>query len=185
MSGNDRGNAGRGRSAKAGSGSLTSSILDGDKEVIRLLNLALKNELTAINQYFLHSRMLADWGVTILAKKEFEESVDEMKHADSLVKRLLLIGGLPNMQDLGRLRIGETVLEVLKGDLALEVDAVKMLKPAIAHCEKVSDYVSRELFEDILESEEEHIDFLQTQLKLIEQIGLENYIQLQSKPAES
>jgi bacterioferritin len=161
----------------------SANVLDGDPQVLKYLNIALKNELTAINQYFLHSRMLADWGVTILAKKEYEESVDEMKHADQLIKRVLLLGGLPNLQDLGKLKIGENVPEVLACDLALEVDALATLKPAIAHCEKIGDYVSRELFEDILESEEEHIDFLQTQLRLIEQMGAANYIQLQSKPA--
>ncbi|WP_167085630.1 bacterioferritin [Rhizomicrobium palustre] len=159
--------------------------MQGDAEVIRFLNLAIKNELTAINQYFLHYRMLDDWGVTILAKKEYEESIDEMKHADKLIKRVLFLGGLPNLQDLGKLRIGENVQEILGCDLSLELDAIPLLREAIAHSEKVSDYVSRELFEDILESEEEHVDFLQTQFRLIEQIGLPNYIQLQSKPATS
>jgi bacterioferritin len=173
----------------AGAGSGTGGIghsptasLPGDSEIIRLLNVALKNELTAINQYFLHSRMLADWGVTILAKKEHDESVDEMKHADRLIKRILFLGGLPNLQDLGKLRIGETVREILGCDLALELDALGTLKAGVAHSESVGDYVSRELFKAILESEEEHIDFLQTQIRLIEQIGIENYIQLQSKP---
>lgn len=183
MPGNDRSDAGpRGAGVSASGGVATA--LRGDAEVLKYLNIALKNELTAINQYFLHSRMLADWGVTHLAKKEYEESIDEMKHADRLIKRVLFLGGLPNLQDLGKLKIGENVPEVLRCDLALEMDALVTLKPAIAHCEKVADYVSRELFEAILESEEEHIDFLQTQLRLIEQMGPQNYIQLQSKPAE-
>lgn len=188
MSGNDRGHGGSGAAAGAGSGGIgpspTASI-QGDPDVIRYLNLALKNELTAINQYFLHYRMLDDWGVTILAKKEYEESIDEMKHADKLIKRVLFLGGLPNLQDIGKLRIGENVKEVLGCDLAVELDAIPLLREAIAHCEKVSDYTSRELFEDILESEEEHVDFLQTQFRLIEQIGIENYIQLQAKPSAS
>lgn len=174
--------AGKRISASGGIGPAPAGSLQGDSGVIRFLNIALKNELTAINQYFLHSRMLADWGVSELAKKEHAESIDEMKHADQLIKRLLFLGGLPNMQDIGKLRIGESVPEILACDLALELHALSDLKPAIAHCEKVGDYVSRELFKAILESEEEHIDFLQTQMRLIEQIGMENYIQLQSKP---
>jgi len=145
----------------------------------------LKNELTAINQYFLHSRMLVDWGLSHLAHKEYEESIDEMKHADKLIKRVLFLGGLPNLQDLGKLLIGESVLEVLKCDLSLEMMSLPDLKLAIAHCETVKDFVSRELFTDILESEEEHIDWLQTQMRLIEQMGMENYVQLQTKPNES
>ncbi len=145
----------------------------------------LKNELTAINQYFLHSRMLADWGLSILAHKEYEESVDEMKHADRLIKRVLFLGGLPNLQDLGKLLIGENVLEVLKCDLSLEMMALPDLKLAITHCETIKDFISRELFIHILESEEEHIDWLQTQLRLIEQMGIENFVQLQTKPNES
>jgi bacterioferritin len=159
--------------------------LRGDPDVIRYLNLALKNELTAINQYFLHSRMLADWGVSRLAQKEHDESIDEMKHADRLIKRLLFLGGLPNLQDIGKLRIGENVREILICDLDLELDALAPLKSAIAHCETTGDYVSRELFSNILESEEEHIDFLQTQQRLIEQMGIANYIQLQSKSNSS
>ena len=157
----------------------------GDKDVIAYLNLALRNELTAINQYFLHSRMLADWGVSELAHKEYHESIEEMKHADWLIKRVLFLGGLPNLQDLGKLRIGEHVREILDCDLALEHEALTTLLPAIAHCETVRDYVSREIFKNILENEEEHIDFIQTQFRLIEQIGIENYIQLQSKPGGS
>ncbi len=157
----------------------------GDAEVLRYLNLVLKNELTAINQYFLHSRMYADWGLSELAKKEYAESVDEMKHADRLIQRILFLGGLPNLQDLGKLLIGEDTREVLDCDLRLELSAHPDLKHAIAHCEKVGDYVSRELFVHILESEEEHIDFLQTQIRLIEQMGLPNYVQLQTKPNAS
>jgi bacterioferritin len=153
--------------------------------VIRALNLVLKNELTAINQYFLHSRMLADWGLSVLAHKEYEESIDEMKHADRLTKRILFLGGLPNFQDLGKLRVGENVRETLECDLALELASLPALQEGVALCERVGDYVSRELFVDILESEEEHIDWLQTQFRLIEQMGLENFAQLQTKPNES
>lgn len=184
MPGNNRRDASRDAESKdpgAGGVSRTPS-LKGDLEVIRFLNTALKNELTAINQYFLHSRMLADWGVSELAKKEHDESIDEMKHADRLIKRVLFLGGLPNLQDIGKLRVGENVQEVLSSDLALELDALPPLHAGIAHCEVVGDYVSREIFGKILESEEEHIDFLQTQHRLIEQMGLANYIQLQTKP---
>ncbi len=158
--------------------------MKGDKDVIKHLNAALKNELTAINQYFLHYRMLDNWGVTRLAKYEYGESIDEMKHADKLAQRILFLDGLPNFQLLGRLRIGESVEEVLKADLELEREAIPPLRDAIQHCEKVRDYVSREILEDILESEEEHVDFLETQLALIEAMGIQNYIQLQTKPAE-
>ncbi|MGH9810873.1 MAG: bacterioferritin, partial [Terriglobia bacterium] len=154
-------------------------------ETIRFLNAVLRNELTAINQYFLHSRMLADWGLSELAHKEYEESIDEMKHADKLIKRILFLGGLPNLQDLGKLMIGENVREVIKCDLSLEMMGLPDLKLAISHCETVKDYISRELFTDILESEEEHIDWLQTQMRLIEQMGIENFVQLQTKPNES
>ncbi len=145
----------------------------------------LKNELTAINQYFLHSRMLADWGLSELAGKEHDESIDEMKHADKLIKRVLFLGGLPNLQDLGKLLVGENVLEVIKCDLSLEMMSLPDLKLAIAHCEDIRDFVSRELFTDILESEEEHIDWLQTQLRLVEQMGIQNFVQLQTKPNAS
>jgi bacterioferritin len=151
--------------------------MKGDPKVIECLNRALRNELTAINQYFLHSRIFKDWGLKELAEHEYEESIDEMKHADALVERILFLEGLPNMQDIGKLRIGENTKEMLECDLALEMDAIPDLREAIAYCESVSDYVSRELFDDILESEEEHVDWLETQLELIERVGLENYLQ--------
>ncbi|AXQ27436.1 bacterioferritin [Solimonas sp. K1W22B-7] len=149
----------------------------GDPKVLEFLNLALRNELTAINQYFLHARMLGNWGMKKLEKVEYHESIDEMKHADRLIKRVLFLDGLPNLQDLGKLYIGEDVKELLECDLRLELEAVPLLKDAIAHCETVRDYNSRELFEDILESEEHHIDFIEEQLGLIERMGLQNYIQ--------
>ena len=151
--------------------------MKGDNKVIEHLNRVLRNELTAINQYFLHARMFKDWGLKELAEHEYEESVDEMKHADQLVERVLFLEGLPNMQDLGKLLIGENIREMLTCDLRLEMSAMPDLKAAIAHCEQCGDYVSRELFEDILESEEEHVDWLETQLELIEKVGLENYMQ--------
>jgi bacterioferritin len=154
--------------------------MQGDAKVISYLNEALKNELTAINQYFLHYRMLDHWGVKRLAKFEYGESIDEMKHADKLAERILFLDGLPNFQLLGRLRIGESVEEVLKADLALEQEALPTLKDGIAHCESVRDYVSRDLLTAILESEEEHIDTLERQFDMIKQMGLQNYIQLQS-----
>lgn len=158
--------------------------MKGDDKVLEYLNEALKNELTAINQYFLHYRMLDNWGIKRLAKFEYEESIDEMKHADKLAERVLFLDGLPNFQLLGRLRIGETVEEILKADLELEEEAIPLLKDAIEHCEKVRDYVSRDLFSEILESEEEHVDTLEEQFDMIERMGIENYCQLQSKPAE-
>jgi bacterioferritin len=158
--------------------------MKGDAKVVELLNEALKNELTAVNQYWLHYRLFDNWGVDRLAEFERHESIDEMKHADQLSERILFLDGLPNFQMLGRLRIGESVEEALKSDLALEMEAEKQLKGAIAHCEKVHDYVSRDLFAKILENEEEHIDTLETQFEMIERMGLPNYIQLQSKPAE-
>jgi bacterioferritin len=158
--------------------------MKGDDQVIQHLNDTLKNELTAINQYWLHYRLLDNWGIGRLADYERHESIDEMKHADSLAERILFLGGLPNFQMLGRLRIGETVEEILRADLEMEREAVAQLKTAIAHCETVRDYVSRELFVSILDSEEEHIDFLERQFDLIERMGIQNYIQLQSKPAE-
>lgn len=146
-------------------------------EVIVHLNQVLKNELTAINQYFLHAKMFADWGIGRLAEKEREESIDEMKHADALMERILFLEGLPNLQDLGRLRIGQHTQEMLQCDLALEMDAMPVLREAVAYCESCGDYVSRQLFRSILESEEEHVDWLETQLDLIGKVGIENYIQ--------
>ena len=159
--------------------------MKGDAKVLELLNEALKNELTAVNQYWLHYRMLDNWGVRRLAEFERHESIDEMKHADQLAERILFLDGLPNFQMLGRLRIGEKVEEVLKADLELELEAVDQLKGAIAHSEKVRDFVSRDLFAKILSNEEEHVDTLEQQFEMIARMGLENYIQLQSKPAES
>ncbi|MGH6887870.1 MAG: bacterioferritin [Rhizomicrobium sp.] len=159
--------------------------MPGNPQVIRFLNLVLKNELTAINQYFLHSRMLADWGLSILAKAEYEQSIDEMKHADGLIRRTLFLGGLPNLQDLGKLLVGEDVTEILACDLKLEQNSLPGLHGAIALCEQAGDYVSRELFVHILQSEEEHIEWLQTQFRLIEQMGLANFVQLQTRPNES
>lgn len=158
--------------------------MKGDPGVLQRLNKVLLNELTAINQYFLHARMLKNWGIKRLAEKEYEESIDEMKHADKLVERILFLDGLPNLQDIGRLRIGESVPEILEADLALEHEAIPLLRETIQYCEGVKDYITRELLEDILEGEEDHVDFLETQQKLIESMGLQNYIQLQSKPAE-
>ena len=153
-------------------------------EVIDNLNRVLKNELTAINQYFLHSRMFKDWGLAALGEKEHHESIDEMKHADQLIERILFLDGLPNLQDLGRLRIGEDVAEILRADLALEMEAMPVLRDCVAHAESVGDFVSRELFEDILTSEEEHVDWLETQLELIDKTGIQNYIQSQMADAD-
>jgi bacterioferritin len=158
--------------------------MKGDPKVIELLNVALKNELTAINQYFLHYRLLEHWGVKKLAKFEYGESIDEMKHADRLAERILFLDGLPNFQLLGRLRIGETVEEVLKADLALEEEALPPLRDGVEYCEKVRDFVSRDLFASILASEEEHVDTLETQFDMIKQMGIANYIQLQSEAVE-
>lgn len=159
--------------------------MKGDAKVIEYLNKALLNELTAINQYWLHYRMLANWGVKKLAEYERHESIDEMKHADMLADRILFLDGLPNFQALGRLRVGESVEEILKADLALEMDALPLLKDAIAHCESVRDFVSRDLFAKILESEEEHVDVIEKQFDMIERMGLANYIQLNSEAAEA
>ena len=156
--------------------------MKGDPKVIEFLNQALKNELTAINQYFLHSRMLRDWGVSELAQKEYKESIEEMEHADWLIERILFLEGLPNLQDLGKLFIGETVQEILDCDLKTEQLAVPVLRDGIQYCEQVRDYGSRDLLNKILHNEEEHIDYLETQFDLISQIGIQNYIQLQSKP---
>ena len=149
----------------------------GDPDVLRHLNAVLTNELTAINQYFLHSRMFRHWGLARLADHEHHESIDEMKHADKLIERILFLDGIPNLQNLGKLFIGESPVEALECDLRLEYLAVPDLKAAIAHSESVGDYVSRELFEDILESEEEHIDWLETQLGLVERLGVQNWLQ--------
>jgi bacterioferritin len=158
--------------------------MKGDDKVIEFLNVALKNELTAINQYWLHYRLLDHWGIGRLAEYERHESIDEMKHADMLSERILFLDGFPNFQMLGRLRVGETVEEVLRSDLALENEAIPLLRDAIEHAEKVRDYVSRDLFRRILDNEEEHVDFLERQFDMIERMGIQNYIQLQSKPAE-
>jgi len=158
--------------------------MKGDKKVLELLNEALKNELTATNQYWLHYRLLDNWGVKKLAEFERSESIDEMKHADRLSERILFLDGLPNFQLLGRLHIGENVEEILRGDLELELEALKQLKGAIAHCENVHDYVSRGLFSDILENEEQHVDTLEQQFEMIQRMGLQNYVQLQSEAAK-
>ncbi len=158
--------------------------MKGDKTVLELLNEALKNELTATNQYWLHYRLLDNWGVRKLADFERSESIDEMKHADRLAERILFLDGLPNFQLLGRLHIGENVEEILKADLELELEAVGQLKGAIGYCESVKDYVSRDLFSEILKNEEEHVDTLEQQFEMIARMGLQNYVQLQSKPTE-
>lgn len=153
--------------------------MKGDPKVIEYLNRVLRNELTAINQYFLHSKMFKDWGLKALGDYEYHESIDEMKHADELIERILFLEGLPNMQDMGKLRIGENTQEILECDLAMELDAIPDLREGIAYCESIKDYVTRELLDDILESEEEHVDWLETQLGLIDRVGLENYQQSQ------
>jgi bacterioferritin len=150
--------------------------MKGDPKTIEFLNKALFNELTAINQYFLHAKMLKNWGLKELAEHEYHESIDEMKHADKLSDRILFLYGLPNFQALGKLRIGENPKELLQCDLALELEAVPLLREGIAHCEQVGDYITRQLFADILDSEEEHIDWIETQLSLIERLGEQNYL---------
>jgi bacterioferritin len=153
--------------------------MKGDSKVIEYLNRVLVNELTAINQYFLHARMYRNWGLKKLDEYEYHESVDEMKHADRIINRILFLEGLPNLQQLNKLLIGENVTEILRCDLDLEYQGLPLLREAIGYCESVDDYVTRELFEDILESEEEHVDWLETQLGLVEKIGLQNYQQSQ------
>ena len=151
--------------------------MKGDAKVIEHLNKVLGNELIAINQYFLHSRMYKDWGLKELADHEYEESIDEMKHADEIIERILFLEGLPNLQDIGRLRVGENPREMLECDLALENEAIPDLRDAIEHCESVRDYASRDLFDRILQSEEEHVDWLETQLALMDRLGEQNYLQ--------
>ncbi|QOC21384.1 bacterioferritin [Wenzhouxiangella sp. AB-CW3] len=153
--------------------------MKGDRKIIEFLNQALKAELTAINQYFLHSRMYEDWGLKKLAEKEYEESIDEMKHADEFIKRILFLGGLPNLQDLGRLRVGEGPIEAIRCDLELEHEGIELYRNAVEYAESVRDYVSRDLFQTILEDEEGHVDWLETQLELVERIGEERYLQSQ------
>jgi len=159
--------------------------MKGDPKIIEFLNQALKNELTAINQYFLHSRMLRDWGVSELAANEYKESIEEMNHADWLIERILFLEGLPNLQDLGKIFIGENVQEILECDMKVEQIAVPVLKDGIEYAEKIRDYGTRDLLFKILHNEEEHIDYLETQFDLIGQIGIQNYVQLQSKPNAS
>lgn len=176
---NNSSNTGRRTTKKRSAAS--SGVARGNAKTLAFLNLILKNELTAINQYFLHSRMLADWGISEFSKYEFEESVDEMKHADSLTQRILFLGGLPNLQHLDKLLIGEDVAEIISNDLKLEEKAISDLTDAIAYAESIKDFGSRELYTSIYESEEKHIDYLRTQKKLLDAIGIEDYIQVQTQ----
>jgi len=153
--------------------------MKGDKKTIEYLNKVLGNELRAINQYFLHAKMYKDWGLKDIADKEYHESIDEMKHADTVTERILFLEGLPNLQDLGKFYVGENTQEMLECDLKLEMEAIPLLREAIAHADSVKDYVSRDIFNDILESEEDHVDWLETQLGLIDKVGLQNYLQAQ------
>ncbi|MEQ1485060.1 bacterioferritin [Methyloglobulus sp.] len=153
--------------------------MKGDPKVIEFLNKALTNELTAVNQYFLHARMYKNWGFSKLNEKEYHESIDEMKHADQLIERILFLEGLPNLQNLGKIMIGENPEEMLRCDLKLELEAIPPLREAIAYCEQIKDYISREVFQHILENEEEHVDWLETQFELIGKIGIQNYLQSQ------
>jgi bacterioferritin len=153
--------------------------MKGDPKVIEFLNKALTNELTAVNQYFLHARMYKNWGFSKLNEKEYHESIDEMKHADQLIERILFLEGLPNLQNLGKLMIGENPEEMLRCDLKLELEAIPPLREAIAYCEQIKDYISREVFQHILENEEEHVDWLETQFELIGKVGIQNYLQSQ------
>lgn len=155
--------------------------MKGDKKVIQFLNEALKKELGAISQYFLHARMLDDWGVTKLGKHEYNESIEEMKHAEELIDRILFLEGLPNLQEVGRLHIGENVQEILECDLKIELEGVKNYKEAVAHAESVQDFISRDLFAKILSDEEGHVDYLETQLQMVEDMGIKNYIMLNSQ----
>lgn len=159
--------------------------MKGDEKVIQFLNKALGMELTAVNQYFLHARMYKNWGLNALGKHEYEESIEEMHHADKLIERILFLGGLPNMQSLNKLAIGKNVPQCLGGDLKLELGGRELYVDAIAHCESVKDYVSREILDGILEDTEDHIDYLETQLGLVEQLGLQNYLQSAMGPVGS